>query len=85
MRKKLIPLDGEFVLLLHIKLHTSQANGKTMKENQIIVLTVKMSWRTVRMYEAEVESPTLNFAKDAKFRMGHPPVGRPKKFGRAKR
>jgi ribonuclease HI len=42
---------------LHIKLHKPQANVKTMKGNQIIVLTQKADRRIVQM-EAQIEAKT---------------------------
>ena len=41
VRKNLKAAYGIFNLVLHIKMHKGQANCKTMKGNQIIVLTRK--------------------------------------------
>lgn len=41
VRKTLRASYGIFILVLHIKMHKSGANCKTMKGNQIIVLTAK--------------------------------------------
>jgi ribonuclease HI len=62
LRKKLSPAYREFTRILHTKLHKPLTNRKIMKENQIIVLTMKTDGRTVQSDE-NPQRPATQFCE----------------------